>query len=212
MNLARHHRLALAGALGLSAIALFDAVTHGLTGHWSVFSDDGRTPTIRAAGEAVHGIAYAGALWVLLAERRRIHVNRSATVFAWVLSVAFAALAAGFLLAAPLTAADPAGPDPAALFEPVIGTAFALQFLAAIGLGLALVRHEETGVGSHLLAAMLPVLAVTLLLGAVAPGWAHPAYLETTTILGIALLGTAARPGRAASAGNLPRERSLRVR
>ena len=208
MNLARHHRVALAGALGLSAIALFDAVTHGLTGHWSAFSDDGQNPAIRAAGEAVHGLAYAGAVWVLVAERRRLHANRRTTVFAWVLALSFAALAAGFLVAAPFTAA--AGARPAvAFFEPVIGAAFALQFLAAIGLGLALLRHAETGVGSRLLAATVPVLALTLVLASVAPAWAHPAYVETTTILGVALLGTAVRPLRAASDRTGSPERSL---
>ncbi len=198
MNLARHHQFALAGALGLSAIALFDAVTHGLTGHWSVFSEEGEIPWIQSAGNVVHGLAYAGALWVLHVERRRIHATRSAAVFGWLLFAAFAALAAGFLLVAPFS---PHGrlESLVLVYEPVIGITFGLQFLAAIGLGLSLLKHSETGVGSRILLAVVPVLGVTALLAVVAPAWAHPAYVETTTIIGTALLGTATPPRRQTS-------------
>jgi hypothetical protein len=198
MALAPHHRVALAAALGLSAVALVDAVSHGVTGDWSVFSDEGQIPWIRSAGAVVHGLAYAAGAWVLHAERRRLVVNRSATVFRWLLVVALAVLAAGFGLVAPF-APDGLPPAPDAVFAAVVGVAFGLQFVAATGLGLSLLRHPETGIGSRLLQAVLPVLAVTVLLGAVAPAWAHPAYLETTTILGVALLGTAARPGSGAT-------------
>jgi hypothetical protein len=57
MKLALHHRLALPAALGLSAIAIFDAITHGVTGHWSVFADDSGSAAAQALGAAVHGLA-----------------------------------------------------------------------------------------------------------------------------------------------------------
>jgi hypothetical protein len=194
MALASHHRAALVAALGLSAVALADAVSHGITGDGSVFSDEGQVPWIRSVGAVVHGLAYAGGVWALHAERRRLEANRMATAFRWLLVAALAALAAGFGLVAPF-APDGLPPAPDAVFAAVVGTAFGLQFVAATGLGLSLLRHPETGVGSRVLQAVLPVLALTALLAAVAPAWAHPAYLEATTIVGVALLGTAARPG-----------------
>jgi hypothetical protein len=190
MKLARHHRLALPAAVGLSAIALFDAVTHGLTGHWSVFADDTDVPAALAVGCVVHGLAYAGGLRVLYAERQRLRANRGATVFGWLLFATFAPLAAGFLLLAPFQAYGHF--DGAyAVLGPVIGIAFGLQFLAATGLGLSLLRHPETGVGSRMLAALPLVMGLTALLALVAPDWAHPAYVETVTIVGAALFGTA---------------------
>lgn len=190
MKLARHHRLALPAAVGLSAIAIFDAVTHGLTGHWSVFADDSGVPVALAVCSVVHGLAYAGALWVQYAERGRIRANRAASVFSWLLFAAFVPLAAGFLLLAPFEAYGHFEGAYAAL-APVIGVAFGLQFLAATGLGLSLLRHPETGVGSRMLAALPLVMGLTALLAFVAPDWAHPAYVETVTIVGVALLGTA---------------------
>lgn len=190
MKLARHHRLALPAALGLSAIAVFDAITHGLTGQWSVFADDSDLPVALAVGAVVHGLAYAGALWVLYAERDSIRANRAATVFGWLLVAAFIPLAAGFLLLAPLHAFGSFEGGYTAI-APVIGVAFGLQFLAATGLGLSLLRHPQTGVGSRMLAALPLVMGLTALLALVAPDWAHPAYVETVTIVGVALLGTA---------------------
>ncbi len=198
MTLERHHRFALAAALGLSGIALFDAATHGMTGHPSAFSDVGTNHWLQLAGSAVHGLAYAGGAWVLHVERRRLHANRGAAVFEWLLFAAFAALAAGFLLVMPFTSYGVLGGF-TSLFVPVIGIAFLLQFLAAMGLGLSLIKRPETGVGSRILLALFPTFGLTALIAAVAPDWGHPAYVESVTILGAALLGTATPPLRRAS-------------
>jgi hypothetical protein len=191
MQLRRHHRIALATGLGLSGIALFDAVTHGVTGHWSAFSDDGDVPAIIAVGNVVHGLAYAGGVLVLHAERARLTVNRPAAVSRWLLLAAFAVLGVGFLLLAPFQPYDMATTLTDAV-GPVIGVAFLLQFLAALGLGLSLLRYPDTGVGSRVLAGLPLVVAATVVVAVVAGDWAHPAYVETATILGVALLGTAA--------------------
>jgi hypothetical protein len=211
MKLALHHRLALPAALGLSAIAIFDAITHGVTGHWSVFADDSGSAAAQALGAVVHGLAYLGALWVLYIERRRFRANRAATVFGWLLVAAFAPLAAGFLLLAPFGALGQLE-GALAFVEPVIGIAFGLQFLAAAGLGLSLLRHPETGVGSRILAAIPLVLGLTLLLIVVAPDWSHPAYLETFTIVGASLIGTADPGRRSTSASEARTTPELRVR
>lgn len=193
MQLRTHHKLALAGALGLSGIAIFDAITHGLTGHWSMFADDGEVPWVMAVGDLVHGLAYTGALAVLHTERRRIHANRAASIFGWLLFVAFVPLAIGFLL----SSIPPARDTVLELGGVVIGVAFGLQFIAALGLGLSLVRHPETGVGSRVLLAFLPVVGVTVALAILAKDWAHPAYVETVVIIGTALLATSRRRGHA---------------
>ncbi|KGN31365.1 hypothetical protein N802_04545 [Knoellia sinensis KCTC 19936] len=188
MQFAKHHTFALLAALGLSAIALNDAVTHGLTGEYSVFADDGPT-WIVALGDVIHGLAYAGGLAVLRAERQRIHANRAASIFGWLLFAAFVPLALGFLLAGIVPLRD----SLMTLGGPVIGVAFGLQFLAALGLGLSLVKRPETGVGSRILLAILPAIGVTVALAVFATDWAHPAYVETVTIIGTALLATSTR-------------------
>ena len=76
MQLAPHHKQGLAGAAVLSSIALFDAMTHGLTGHGSVFADGSTMPWLLAAGDIAHGAAYLSLLLVLRAERTRLAVNR----------------------------------------------------------------------------------------------------------------------------------------
>ena len=195
MQLKTHHKFAVAGALGLSGIAIFDAITHGITGHWSAFSDDGDIAWVRALGNVVHGLAYAGALWVLHAERRRVHANKAAAAFGWLLFAAFVPLAVGFLTAMPLQAFG-FGAAAVHVVTPVIGVAFALQFIAGIGLGLSLRKHPETGPGSRILQAIIPVIGVTALIAFLARDWAHPAYVEACTVIGTSLLAAAAPAGR----------------
>lgn len=198
MHLATHHKFALVAAVGLSGIAVFDAVTHGVTGHWSAFSDEGEIPWVQRMGDLVHGLAYAGGVWVLHAERRRIHANRAAAVFGWLLFAALGLLAVGLLLVAAVPSSSSEEGLKSAL-EPVIGAGFILQFIAAIGLGLSLTRRPETGPGSRILLAVVPVIGITALLAAVAADWAHPAYAEAAVIVGTALLGAAAVTTRAAA-------------
>jgi hypothetical protein len=56
-------------------------------------------------------------------------------------------------------------------------------------LGIAVRRDRGMRPGSVVLMAMVPLFAMTVLLGFVAPDAAHPAYLETALAFGIALLG-----------------------
>ena len=59
----------------------------------------------------------------------------------------------------------------------------------ALGMGLALARNRSLGYGARILSALLPVAALTALVGWLAPDWAHPAYAETVLHFGLALLG-----------------------
>lgn len=189
------HRLALVPAAGMSAIALFDAATNAVTGHYSVFSDDSDVRWALVGSSLVHGTAYVALLAVLLLHRYRIDAaGRVARATRWLLVTCLALLAAGFLLVTPFV-------NPETLPAPVaapVGIAFMLMLLAAPVLGLAVRRVEPLRPGSLLLVAMLPVLALTLAVSLVAPRLGHPAYLETAMALGVAMLGyrAAARESR----------------
>ncbi|HET7352411.1 MAG TPA: hypothetical protein VFJ28_15870 [Marmoricola sp.] len=207
MALSRHHRIALVGACATSAIALGDAVVHGLTGDNSVFSDDSGRSALIALGGIVHGLTYVALAAVLVAERVRfVGTNLVARGARWVLMGGLAVLAIGFLLVVPVLAF--AGQPEGAVGAAWAGTAtvgFLAMILGSLTLGLALLRTSALGVGARVLAMMLPVAGLTALVAYAAPSWAHPAYVETTLHFGIALLGVSASrvaqpPKRAATA------------
>jgi hypothetical protein len=180
------HQVAFFAALGIAGIALFDAATHGVTGHDSVFADDTDIVWLAQVGNVLHGLAYAAAVGVLVMNRRRIVVvNRVAAAAYWPVLVAVAMLGTGFLLVMPFLNLD-AMPVAA---EIVATAAFAVMLLGAPVLGLALLRAPDMFPGNALLAAMVPVLGLTILIGLLAPNWAHPAYLETASAFGLSLLG-----------------------
>jgi uncharacterized membrane protein YhaH (DUF805 family) len=180
------HHLALAAAAGMSGIALFDAGTKALTGHYSLFSDDSTIPWALHASTVVHGLAYLSLIAVLVQHRHRIEgVNRTARVSFWVLLCSLCVLAVGFLVLLPFL--DPQ--EMPAVPGGAVGLAFAGMLLGAPALGIAVRRMPELRPGSLILMAMVPILAVTILLGIVEPRLAHPAYLEGAMAFGVALLG-----------------------
>lgn len=194
MLLAPHHRLALAGAVLTSAIALTDAVTHGLTGGWSPFSEESEATTLVVVGCVVHGLTYAALAGVLVREAPAFAVaNRVARATRVVLLLSLVALAVGFLTVVPaMTAYDVTS---GALYDVsgiVASLAFLGMILGALVLGLAVMRTRALGIGGQVLALMLPVLGATVLLQVLVPLWAHPAYLETTLQIGLALVGVGA--------------------
>ena len=191
MNMKLHHKLALLGAAGTSAIALSDAVTHGLTGHYSVFADTSGNAPVQALGDLVHGLTYLALSLVLVREATRFAaLNRVARGCRWVVLVSLATLAPGFVLVAPVLAIT--GIDagtPYAIWGGIAGVAFIGMILGSLVLGLALLPSRALGVGARVLALMLPVAGLTALIAWLAPAWAHPAYLETTLHFGLATLG-----------------------
>jgi hypothetical protein len=70
--------------------------------------------------------------------------------------------------------------------------AFAGMILSSLVLGVAVLRTNPLGYGGRILGLLVVVLPTTVVLGFVAPEWAHPAYVETTIHLGVALLGATA--------------------
>lgn len=194
MPLSTHHKLALAGAAVTSSIALFDAFTHGLTGAYSVFADEGGVRWALVTAALAHGLPYLAFCAVLVLEAPLIRsAGRVAAGLRWVLLVSLALLAAGFVLLAPFT--EPTDSGLGLLFGVVATVGFIGMLLSAVVLGPLLLKVRALRPGSVVLSAMLPVLGLTFLLAWLAPDWAHPAYLETTLHLGIALLGAGAVRG-----------------
>ena len=199
------YRLALVGASLLSAIALYDAAHHGVTGRSSAFSDEyGWTPLL-VAGNVVHGLAYVALVTVLVAARALIDPGHP--VARWIrrlLVAVFAVLAAMFLLGLPIVAL--AGESPAAMAVGGFGgIAFLLMFVLSFALGVALARRPELRVGAVVLLATVPMIGLASALQVVAPTFAHPAYAEVAVAFGVALLGR--RPATAPS----PAARGIRI-
>jgi hypothetical protein len=202
--LRRHHVVALLTSAGLSSIALLDALTQGLTGHSSVFADGSGHERTIVAGAVVHGVAYVALAYALLAERDVLSASRLLRVLRRVLTASFVLFAAVFLVTTPLhyLATGRAGlPEDGTLgvvYGIVATVAFVGMLLGGTVLGLTQVRRVTLGLGGRVLVAMAPLFALTVLLGYLAPDWAHPGWLEATLNLGVSLLGVGATvpPGR----------------
>jgi hypothetical protein len=194
MRLELHHKLALGAAVLTSGMAITDAVAHGLTGEGGPFSEEAGTTSVLVVGMVVHGLTYLALAHVLVREAPRFAgVNRVARATRCLLMGSLCVLAAAFTTVTPVTTAYDVTEGAFYYASGVVAAiAFLGLILGALVLGLALLRSRALGIGARLLALVLPVLAVTLLLQAVAPAWAHPAYLETTLQLGLALLGVGA--------------------
>lgn len=186
-------KFALFGASLLSFIAIQDAITHGITGHYSRASDDHGTTLIWLVANLAHGVTYVGVLVVLLVEARRIDAgSRVRKAIRWVLVASFVALAIDFTIIPPVLFAIDSDLDPVpgwlAAFE-VLLIGFLVQFPAALALGFAIRKVPGMKLASNVLVGVLAAAAFTALLAVVAQDFAHPAYLEATVVFGIALLG-----------------------
>lgn len=192
MQVSIYHRLALVGATATSAIALDDAVTHGLTGHNTIFADTSEVMWANVGAALVHAFTYGALFLVLVEEGARIDAaNRLARLLRRVLMACLGVLCVGFIVIEPARVVF----DPPIFRTPwtVVATVVFLgMLLSATALGPALLRRPDLRLGARLLSLMVPLFGLTLLLGVVAPGWSHPAYLETTLHFGIALLGVGA--------------------
>lgn len=204
MHLSTHHKLALIGATVTSAIALTDAVTHGITGQYSWFADDSGVRPAQVFSALAHGLTYVALCMVLVREAALIRdAGRLPSALRWVLVGSLTLLAAGFLLIAPFLES----PEDAGVLGVALGVLMSIGFvgmiLGGLIIGPLLLQVPALRTGARILSAMVPVLGVTILLGFVAPAWTHPAYLETTLHFGLALLGVdAVRRGSTAPTGS----------
>jgi hypothetical protein len=198
-----HHIAALIGCVGLSGIALTDAFVQATTGHDSILAaDDGPVGAI-VASDIWHGLTYAALTWVLITEAARFGAaDRVARICRWVLVVCLAASAVSFVAIVPTLLLTQSQDGAFAAVFGALGTPiFFGTILAAIVLGLSLIRMNPVGIGGRVLALILPVTAVIVALAFLAPAYAHPGWVETVVNFGIALIGVGAVSRSAAEAG-----------
>lgn len=185
---------ALAAAAGLSAIALTDAVTHGLTGSYSVFSDESGVSVLWALSGFVHAAAYLLGAAVLVARGRDVDGgSRARGILRWVLVAGLVSLGVSFVVITVAGVVTGSVWVPPAAVGSVVGVSFALVMLGPAVLGLTLLRRPGWRVAAVTMAASLPLLVLTVLLGVLGSDFAHPAYAEVAAALGVALVGLAPR-------------------
>ena len=204
------NRVAVAAAITLSGVALWDAIHTGLTGRPSGFSDAyGMTPMM-IIGEMVHGLTYVALLAVLVVQRR--HIDSGSAVRRWIrrlLVVDFGLFATMFLIGTPfLPAIERAGWGDAS--STIGGISFLLMFVLAVALGLASVRTPQLRAAALVLISTVPLIGLAIALGALGTGFGHPAYPEAAVYLGVALLGYRMDPAsKPAAAQPVPTPQSV---
>ncbi len=176
---------AVVAAAGMSVLAVSDAVVRG-TGGVPVWDEATGSAAAVSAADAVHGLGYLVLATGLAAAGRRVDAGRRGARLLRRLIVAdLVVLGAAFLGLAGLHAARAVVPG---ALGAVFGVSFALLFLLPVALGAVLLRRRGTRLPAGLLLGVVPALGVTFGLAAVAPDWAHPAYLETLVYVGLATL------------------------
>lgn len=174
---------ALLGAGGISAIALFDAATHGITGEYSAFAEGGEgwPPVV---GSLVHGLGYLVLTACLILRAEEIDSgSRAVRWFRRLTAVAMGILGTLFLVGTVvpnLMDGEASG---------MVGsTAFLAMFLFGTALGISLLATGRRTPATWALIGILAAFCLMVVLGFVAPTWLHPAYPETAVHFGVALL------------------------
>lgn len=189
----KHHAVALTLAGITTALIAVDTVVRATTGEATFITDD-------TQGSIAAGIAISVLLGLTFGACAVV-VGREAAAFAevgkflrGVRNVALASLtigAAGQIVLHPIELA--AGVDPEGPWAAVSGLVAMLgllgAFLGALILGIASIRRNRFGVGGRVLGLLLPVIALTAALAAVAPSIASPVFYTAVVLLGFATIG-----------------------
>jgi hypothetical protein len=171
---------ALSAAVALSAVSIYDAIYHGLTGQGSFASDQGpEWGQLMSSGVLTLTFGLLAAVLVL--------ADRSIDRSRWVRSARRLLIADLAVLAIVFATDMMLGRIPAAL-EAVAGVAFLLMFVLGLVLGALLVRTPVHRLPALLMMAPVALIPGMLVLNLIAPGWSHPGYAESTLYIGIALL------------------------
>jgi hypothetical protein len=197
----KHHVPAVIAAGVNTAAILADSVVTAVTGEHTFFVDDtqGNTATTLASALVLGATFGLMALVVHREAHRFAEARRVARIARPVLMGGLVFLAAGFFTIYPLQTLI--GLDSGPVYDASGTVAFAAlcaTFLSAFVLGLALIGRNPLGVGGRLLAAIGPVVLLTVLLGLVAPAVASPVFITATLLGGLALLGVGAPSGHPA--------------
>jgi hypothetical protein len=172
-------------AVVVSGFALVDAVASG-AGRASLL-DAGWPGSVLWVGVALaHALCYLAIVAVLLTvARAELAGSGWLGVLRWLLVGTYGAMAVGISLSAWVS-------QPAGVVGVVVNLGFVLMLVVPGVLGVTLLVRGSRSPSAWLLAACGPVLVAVLAMAALAPGWAHPAYVETCANLGLALLGSGA--------------------
>jgi uncharacterized membrane protein len=175
-------------AILTSVMSVADAALHGLTGHF-LLDVDASAPAVIAASNALVAVTFALLTAVVTEQARRIDAGRRPV--RWVRRLMQATLAVLTIVFAGGLAVDIA-PDTSVLhriWEAAGGAGFLLMFVVGVILGACLLRRPQLRRAAVLMAAPAAIIPLTLLVAALAPDWAHPAYAESALYIGLALLG-----------------------
>jgi hypothetical protein len=180
-------KAALAAVLLAAGVSLVDAIYGPLSGGRGLPDDTGGPWwAVAALSILLVGTYVLLALLLVEAADRVDRGNRLVRGVRRVLAVDFVVLAAVIGLGRAL------GGFPSAL-SVLAGIGFLLMFVLGTVLGVALVRRSELRLSAVLLMAPLLLIAVSMLVDLVAPGWGHPGYAETSLYVGLVLLARDAR-------------------
>lgn len=188
--------VAVAAAAGLSVMALWDAARNALAPSGTPPWDPSREPELIFRGVSLlHGVVYL--LLASVLAKFGLLIDGDSRALPWlrrILVICYLIMGLPFL-ASGMFAAD-LETDAPAWVQMAIPVAFLGAFVAAIAIGLLLLRHHQLRLAGWLLASPVVILPLTLLLDSVSR-WGHPGYLETAVNMGTALLGfTASREQR----------------
>ncbi|TFV91225.1 hypothetical protein [Blastococcus sp. CT_GayMR16] len=188
-------RTALGAAVVLSVVSIGDAVARATSDAVPPWDDEAGTTWVIVAINLVMVATFALLAAVLVCNAERIDEGSGAV--RWIrrlLAVDLAILATGYLL---VNVVD------SDILGATAGVTFLAMFILGAVLGGLLLRRPDVRVPAVLMVGVVPVIALSLVLEAMAPGWGHPGYAETALYIGIALLGLSAaaagssRPDRA---------------
>jgi hypothetical protein len=188
----RTGRAALIAAVLTSVISIADAVWHGLTGRF-LLDDDRSAGWVMASSSVLLAVTFALLAAVLAEQADRIDAGSRA--IRWIRRVMLGILAVLSIVCAARLAVEATSANTAIYnaWGAVAGIGFVLMFLVGAVLGACLLRRLDLRPAARLMAASVVIIPLTILVQALVPGWAHPAYAETALYIGLALLGHNAR-------------------
>lgn len=195
-----HHAVAVPLAALIAGLLAVDTVVVAVTGERTVVTDDEKGTLVTTLGMAVLlGATVLACCVVVAREKARFDAaGRVARATRRPLLAGLGMLAAGSGLVHPLELVLDVEDGPVAAVSGLLaGLSLLLVFVPLLVLGLATLRHNPFGLGARVLAALGPVVVLTVLLGIVAPDVASPVLLTGLALVGTSLIGVRA-PGAAA--------------
>lgn len=182
------HIIAFTLACAVLVAAVTDSIVLVVTGHRTFLTDSDLATPVQAIGVSVLLCSsYLSQAAVVYAERDRFAAGNRVTRWTrWPLLIGLLALGVVGLIVPKLV---DWGLLPMPVSDALAGAALLLTFGSAVVLGLATLRRNPLGIGARVLAAILPMVAVTVLLALAGSALASPIFATVVSALGVSLLG-----------------------